>query len=59
MMHGLYRMFIEAVDNIPKDDEKKIAKEFSDLWRARTYLFAKAMSDPKIKEPLQEENDEP
>jgi len=44
-------MFIEAVDNIPKDDEKKIAEEFSNLWRARAYLFAQAMSDPKIKQP--------
>jgi hypothetical protein len=50
-MHGLYRMFLEAVENIPQEEEKKIAQEFSNLWRARAYLFGLAMADPKIKEP--------
>ena len=50
-MHGLYKMFLEAVDNIPKEEEKKTAQEFSNLWRARAYLFGLAMADPKIKEP--------
>jgi hypothetical protein len=50
-------MFLEAVENIPQEEEKKIAQEFSNLWRARAYLFGLAMADPKIKEPKSVDKD--